>query len=135
NNMFFTIWYGVLDRRFDTLASACAGHPPALLVRPGGAPPERLGERGLVLGGMPGTVYRSSTCGAPPGSKLFLVSDGAYEIHRDGHTMLDLAGLERMLVEAARSGDDELDRVVAQVRALHGEGALDDDLSILKVCV
>lgn len=134
NNMYFTIWYGVFDRRSRTLTSASAGHPPSLLVAPGGGA-EPVGGKGMLLGGFAGTVYRSSKCELPPGAKLFLVSDGAYEIQRAGKSVLDFTGLARFLSEAAAQGEDELERLVAFVRRLHGEGSLDDDLSILKVSV
>ena len=35
NNMYFTIWYGVLHRPSRTLRYASAGHPPAVLIAPG----------------------------------------------------------------------------------------------------
>lgn len=133
NNMFFTIWYGVLDLRWGTLTAASAGHPPAILIRPGETQAELVGKKGMVLGGMPGTVYTSTRCSAPPGSKLFLVSDGAYEIHRAGELVLDHPRLTAFLTDAANAGDDELDGFVSWVHDLHGPGALDDDLTILKV--
>lgn len=135
NNMFFTLWYGVLDRRWGTLSYASAAHPAAVLVKPGASAAELVGQRGMVLGGMPGTVYQTSKCEMPPGSTLFLVSDGAYEIHQDGKALLDYPKLAEFLFRASREGEGELDALLEWVSAVHGAGPLDDDLTVLKVSV
>ena len=37
NSLYFSMWYGVYDRRARTLSYASGGHPPALLLGAGGA--------------------------------------------------------------------------------------------------
>ncbi len=138
NNMYFTIWYGVYRLSTRTLRFACAGHPPALLLAPGAAggaapDPRELRVPGLVLGGMPGVVYRSAECPVPPGGVLVLVSDGAYEIARSDGAMWTFAEFRDFLRGAAAEGDSGLDRLLATVRAMHGAGPLDDDFSIVRL--
>mgnify|MGYP001025899752 CR=1 FL=1 len=75
---YFTVWYGVYDRRSRVLTYASAGHPAAVLwqeqemaVLPG---------QGLPVGMFPEATYQTHTRVIPPRAKLYLFSDGAYEI-------------------------------------------------------
>ena len=136
NNMYFTIWYGVYERSTRLLRFASAGHPPALLVAPGasGAPAvTELRTRGMVLGGMPDVTYDSASAPVPPGARLFLMSDGTYEVERPEGGMWSFGEFSAFLAGAAQDGGGEIEALWAQVRAMHGDGPLADDFSILKV--
>ncbi len=134
NNMYFTIWYGVYDRVAGALRYASAGHPPALLMSPSaGAPAVReLRTRGMVLGGLAGASYSSAACDVPPGSSIFLMSDGVYEVSRPDGTMWSFPEFVQCLTEAAAAGRPEIAEVERRVRAWRGPGALEDDFSIVK---
>ena len=84
---YFTIWYGVFDRTDRRLSYASAGHPPALLI--GGpsresARPIELGLGGLAIGMIPAVRFVGAAVTLDAFSKLYLFSDGAYEIHKPG---------------------------------------------------
>jgi sigma-B regulation protein RsbU (phosphoserine phosphatase) len=70
NNMYFTIWYGVLHRPSRTLRYASAGHPPAVVLAEG-CEPQRLRTEAMPIGTVPrapfqvGTTARSSTTISP----------------------------------------------------------------------
>ncbi len=134
NNMYFTIWYGVYDRAAGEIRYASAGHPPALLLAPAAGAPavQELRTRGMVLGGMPGTAYAGAVSRVPPGSSIFLMSDGVYEISRPDGAMWSFAGLVECLAGAAAAGRPEIAALERRVREWHGPGALDDDFSIVK---
>ena len=51
-NRYFTIWYGVYDRRDRSLAFATGGHPPAVMLL-GRRRIEKLGRPGFFVGGFP----------------------------------------------------------------------------------
>jgi phosphoserine phosphatase RsbU/P len=134
NDMYFTIWYGVWQPTTRTLRFATAGHPPALLVTPesgGGARVELLKGAGLVLGGMAGVNYRTFERHLPARACLYVVSDGTFEITRPDGTMWDFADFQASFASAGEPEAD-LDRLFAQVKALHGPGPLDDDFSIVR---
>ncbi len=136
NNMYFTIWYGVYARSTRTLRYASAGHPPALLIGKdpaGHAAASELGKPGMVLGGMPGTAYRTSTQTLPPDSTLFLMSDGVYEIARPDGTLWTFSEFTQLITAASDAGKPEIGELAQTVRAMHGPGALDDDFSIVKL--
>src|SRR5262249_7015953 len=83
NNLIFTIWYGVYDPTTRQLAYASGGLPPAVLLEPadgGTLFVRQLSTSGRVLGFDAGTWFRANSVVAPPGSRLYVFSDGAYEI-------------------------------------------------------
>jgi phosphoserine phosphatase RsbU/P len=134
NDMYFTIWYGVWQPETRTLRFATAGHPPALLVTPqtgGPARVELLKGAGLVLGGMEGASYRTFERHLPDPVRLYVVSDGTFEITGPDGTMWDFAEFQASFTANDEPAAD-LDRLFARVKALHGPGPLDDDFSIVR---
>ncbi len=142
NEMYFTLWYGVWQPSTRTLRFAAGGHPPALLV--GGAPSpapaadaatpaEPLAGAGMVIGGLEGMFYKTFTRHIPGPARLYLLSDGVYEITRaDTGGMWSLDELREFLGRPRASDTSDLDSLHAQVRALHGPGPLDDDFTIVR---
>ena len=143
DGMYFTVWYGVYDRRTRELRWSGGGHPPSYLMR-GGA-----------IRRLESTTYMaciSDEYDAPtervtlePGDRLYLFSDGVYELHtKDG----DIWGLERFeALLSATPADSVLDAVVVETRriVLEGRGiapdsvppdggavAWDDDFSLIE---
>jgi len=82
--MCFSIWYGVYDRRSAQFDYCSAGHPPAYLIDWEGAGVLSLQTRNLLVGALPGYRFRSESVSIPMGSRVYLFSDGAFEI-RDEH--------------------------------------------------
>jgi len=135
NQMYFTIWYGVYDRRERKLSYASAGHPPAVLLAPSeaGAPHvHQLRTPGVIIGYGPESAYQAQQCDVPAGSALFVFSDGAYEIARPDGRTLQLSDLLAELLERGRERS-ALDDITAWARAAHGSERLDDDLSIVRI--
>jgi sigma-B regulation protein RsbU (phosphoserine phosphatase) len=84
NDKYFTIWYGVYSRANRQLSYASAGHPPAILVTPATATAkatvERLRTPGMPIGMMPDTAYQWKRCEITSNARLYIFSDGIYEI-------------------------------------------------------
>ena len=136
NNMYFTIWYGIFNRKEMTLSYASAGHPPALLFtrQPDGSlENKQLHTPGMVLGGMQGTKYTSRSVKLAPPTTLFVVSDGTFEITQPDGTIWPFEHFVKLLADASASEKPVLDELEKTVRGMHGPGALDDDFSIMKV--
>jgi phosphoserine phosphatase RsbU/P len=135
NDMYFTLWYGVWEPSTRTLRFATAGHPPALLATPqpdGRHRVELLRGPGMILGGMAGVVYKTNEHRIAGPAKLYVVSDGTFEITRPDGSMWSPAEFHAFFSAPAESGGSDLDRLFARVRDLHGPGPLDDDFSIVR---
>jgi sigma-B regulation protein RsbU (phosphoserine phosphatase) len=136
NNLVFTIWYGVFDPATRRLAFASGGHPPAVLLEPADSGPpavRKLSTSGRVLGIDPAIWFRADSVVAAPGSRLYLFSDGAYEISgSDGRTR-QLPDLIEELSQPLPVNTSRLDALVSWARGVRGEAALEDDLSLMEL--
>jgi sigma-B regulation protein RsbU (phosphoserine phosphatase) len=135
NNMYFTIWYGVFNKATRKIIFARGGHPPAILLTGDSqetAKPVELKAPGMVIGSMPGINYKTATADVGVFAKLFLFSDGVYEIaHKDG-TMWEFSDFVAKLVRTPAAGVSEMDVALREARAVQGCEAFDDDFSMVK---
>jgi phosphoserine phosphatase RsbU/P len=133
NNMYFTLWYGVFDKDSRQLRYATAGHPPALLLSGSGDARrcDLLRTNGMLVGYDPSATYSNATCDVPLGAKLFVFSDGAYEIARPDGTMLKFEEFVAHVCSQAGDVSEAVESAVAWARAAHGAEGLDDDVSIV----
>ncbi|MFH0879567.1 MAG: SpoIIE family protein phosphatase, partial [Lentisphaerota bacterium] len=113
NGMYFTIWYGVYDKRTHTLTHASGGHPPALFLEGTDLSPLsllRLESRNMVIGGMPDLVFREKTTELPVPGRLYLFSDGCYEVDRPDGKVWTYDEFAAYMSEPAESGQSPMDR-------------------------
>ncbi|MDQ7781514.1 MAG: transporter substrate-binding domain-containing protein [Desulfomonilaceae bacterium] len=138
NDMYFTIWYGVLSLSTRILTYSSGGHPPALLLndKPGGEKRvERLRTENLFVGGMPGVDFTIAHAEVPESSRLYLYSDGVYEIEREDGTLWGLDDFELFMTGSLSNNGPVLDSLLTHVRELARAETLEDDLSILEVAI
>ncbi len=134
NNMYFTMWYGIYDARTGTLTYASAGHPPALLLEPGSTTgPIQLKTPNFLVGGLRNIKFVTATTQIKPGSRLYVFSDGVYEIRRPGLPMMSLTDLSDFLAVQPPESTTVLKDVWTMVRHAHGsDKPLEDDFSIME---
>jgi phosphoserine phosphatase RsbU/P len=138
NSLYFTIWYGVYHRPTGKLRYASAGHPSPILVT---GPKEQRGTakslpgRGFPVGLVPDPVYESTECTLAAPSRLFLFSDGAYEIARPDGTHLKFDAFEEALTRPVPDGASELEELLRFAQDAHGSKTLEDDFSIIKMTI
>jgi phosphoserine phosphatase RsbU/P len=135
NNMYFTVWYGVFDKKLRELTYASGGHPPALLISGKGAKRqcEQLRTKGMLVGYDPQATYSNASHTVPHGAKLFVFSDGAYEIARPNGSMLKFEDFVAHVCSRADDLSGAVESVVRWARAAHGADQLDDDVSIVGI--
>jgi sigma-B regulation protein RsbU (phosphoserine phosphatase) len=133
NDMFFTIWYGVHHAPSGRLRWAGGGHPPALLLAPGGAAPKLLDSDGPLIGAVDGLEFESATVDVPSGSRLFVYSDGAFEIGLPDGTMWAFDKFLATLADPPNGAENPMDRLVTHVRAISGREDFNDDFSMVEL--
>jgi phosphoserine phosphatase RsbU/P len=133
NYLFFTAWYGVWDPATRELCYASAGSPPALLVLPDGSSVELTGG-GTIIGVDPDAHYDKGRVAVPPGSSLYVFSDGIYEFRANDGTIFGIDRFERLLVGAAagREKGSALKRILDYARAECSTERFPDDISLLE---
>lgn len=135
SSMYFTMFYGVYNRRTRTLRYANAGHPPAVLVTdlPGSAVQASvLSNPGFIIGGLPGMTYDELTVDVPERSRLYFFSDGLYEVTRPDGSMMAYEEFVEILGQVPR-GEAALTQAIDAVRRIGQRDVFEDDLSIVEV--
>ncbi|MBQ1502231.1 MAG: PP2C family protein-serine/threonine phosphatase [Firmicutes bacterium] len=129
--MFVTVWLGVLEISSGRLTAANAGHEFPAIKKGGGGFGLFRDKHGFVIGGMPGMRYQDYEIQLEPGDKLFLYTDGVAEATNAAEEMF---GTERML-DTLNSGDDAPDAIIEKVNRAVGAFVQDapqfDDLTML----
>ncbi|MEO6812161.1 MAG: GAF domain-containing SpoIIE family protein phosphatase [Isosphaeraceae bacterium] len=134
DDRYFTIWYGVFNRKDRTLTYSSGGHPPALLWPSSShneTGPIELGVGNLAVGMLPGISFESEQVTLGPSSILYLFSDGVYEIQKPGGTMMTRHELRDHLASTPDAGDP--DDVWRFVQRTSDNAHLADDFSFLEV--
>jgi PAS domain S-box-containing protein len=122
-----TLVYAVIDADWSVVRYASAGHPPPLVLHPGGGADFLWEGRSTPLGVHSGSAYEEGVVQLAGGSTLLLYTDGLVEV--PGEDLF--SGLER-LREAALAGPDNPDALCDHViAALLGERGASDDVALL----
>jgi sigma-B regulation protein RsbU (phosphoserine phosphatase) len=130
--MFVTVWLGVLDLRTGVLTAANAGHEKPAIKQPDGSFELYKDKHGMMVGYLEGVRFKEYELTLNKGAKLFLYTDGVAEATDADE---QLFGTDRM-IEALRTADDKspkevLETVDAAVNAFVGEAPQFDDLTML----
>lgn len=129
NDMYFTAWYGIYTHSSRRIRFACGGHPPAVLVTREGTP-LRLSAEGIIVGAFPGACYETAEVDVPEGSRIYLFSDGVYEIDRPGTSMMSYDDFVELL--SSPGCNPRIDAVVAEVKRQQGSDSFPDDFSLVE---
>ncbi len=130
--MFVTVWLGILEISTGILRAANAGHEYPVIRRPGGRFEVMKDKHGFVIGGMEGIRYKDYELHMEPGSGLFIYTDGVTEAADCSGALF---GTERML-EALNGEPDAgpeviLRNVRASVDGFAGSAEQFDDITML----
>ncbi len=137
NQMFFTIWYGVFNKKNREIVFASGGHPPAILITgdsPANAKTKLLTTDGMIVGGMEDANFPKDSCKVGPYNKVFVFSDGVFEINRPDGSIMHYNDFVQILESSlGLVAEQDIDRIVQKVRVFNGPGPFADDFSILEI--
>ena len=134
NEMYFTIWYGVYDKKTHQLVYASGGHPPAVLISNQEIPKIKLLRTdGLPIGMMPDINYQQQICEIDTNSRLYLFSDGVYEIAQKDDHIWGVNALIDTFIRTPSDRSSRIDYILASVKEAANNRPFDDDLSLLEV--
>ena len=159
NDKYFTIWYGVYNRITRQLVYASAGHPPAILLSPptptlpAQATPAsnrsissmtgslgrlmQLRTPGMPIGMMPNSQYQWERCIVADNSRMYIFSDGVYEVQPAGdrhiaEPQLGLDGFVSLISTLGTQQQLNLNNLVEHVSRFSGNHFA-DDISLLEI--
>ncbi len=132
--MFVTVWFGVLEISTGKITAANAGHEYPIIKKADGSFELFKDKHGFVIGGMEGMRYKQYEFTLEKGGTLFLYTDGVAEATNSKN---ELFGTDRML--AALNADPQaspktlLSNMKNAVDEFVGEAPQFDDLTMLGV--
>ena len=130
--MFVTVWIGILEISTGKLTAANAGHEYPVIRQPGGNFELLKDKHGFVVGGVSGIKYNEYEVRLEPGAKIFLYTDGVPEATDADQ---NLFGTDRMVealnIEPEASPEQVLKNVRDSVREFVKDAEQFDDLTML----
>jgi PAS domain S-box-containing protein len=131
---FFTLAAARIDRGGRAMEFAGAGHPPAMIIKPGGTP-QLLPSRSMVLGTLPDAVDAEPTFYAKlePGDRIVMFTDGITDVFDSRGEMLGVEGVRNFVRETALLPFSEMKQGIINRVAAWRDGPQVDDASLVLV--
>lgn len=133
-DMFVTVWYGVLEISTGKITASNAGHEFPIFKDENGTFEVFRDQHGFVLGGMEGMTYNEYEIQLKKGGMLFLYTDGVPEATNTEEVLFGEKRLVETLNKTNTSDPKELlTAVAASIDEFVGEADQFDDLTMLGV--
>ena len=87
----------------------------------------------MMIGADADAVFTTATTPVPPQAKLYIFSDGAFEITQPDGSPWGFEHLVQQLGSAPRPGLSDLDSLLQHIQGIHGSPDLPDDFSVLRL--
>jgi PAS domain S-box-containing protein len=131
---YFTVVAARLDLASRTLEFVGAGHPPAMIVKPGEAP-RLLESRSSVLGLLHDAVDAGAAMNIPveAGDRVILYTDGFTESFNTRDDMLGVEGLAEIVRETSKLPLPAMTQEIVNRVAAFRHGPPADDMSLVAV--
>jgi len=129
---FATAIAAVVDCRRRTMRIAVAGHPPAILLRPG-EPARALDAGGSLLGVFPDEQYEEIEIALQPNDRVLFYSDGFEQAFAQDGAARHIEEFGEM--SGVLDPEDLVERIAARVDRHSGSLHQQDDLTLLCVAV
>ena len=136
-DMYFTIWYGVYNRKSRLLTYSSGGHPAALLIEEASGEIPRVQElstENLIIGLGP-IDFKVDEVEINSGARLCIFSDGVYEIMDENGAYWGFESLKDYLENSAAGDKSTMDDLWKHVQQVACTENLEDDFSVLEIWI
>ena len=130
---YFTIFYGTYNPQTQELTYANGGHPPGILICPTENTPLSLTATGIPVGFMPGFKFEMKSQIIPEASKLYVFSDGIYEmVDSSTGKPWGLKNFTAMVENFSQDPQVQLEDLIEKIRQETRIQTFDDDCAIIE---
>ena len=132
--MFVTVWFGILDIPTGVITAANAGHEYPIIKKGDGGFELLKDKHGFVIGGMEGMKFKEYEIVLGAGDVLFLYTDGVAEATNAENELFGTGRMLEALNKNKDAGPEEiLSAMKSDVDEFVGEAPQFDDLTMLAV--
>jgi serine phosphatase RsbU (regulator of sigma subunit) len=131
---FFTMWLGIYEKSTRTLRYVSAGAPrPIIFCEEAGKRPAatKLCTSSLPVGVVDDVTFTTCTHSVPPGCRILLYSDGAYELPLRGGKQGSAPEFDSLVSLLAENPGWSLDDLLGELLQLTEDGVFEDDVSLI----
>ena len=137
NGRYFTMWYGVFQRSQRKLTYASAGHPNGLLIVGDGVENpqiKQLPSLDIPIRFFPDMEYSSAEVSIPSDSKLYIFSDGVFEVMQENEKIWGMSKFINFLTGKFLAKEEiSADSILEEIRRETPNAKFDDDVSLLQI--
>ena len=133
NGLMLTLWVFSYHLPSRELRFCSAGHHASFLLTPAAPDPAPLWQRSPAIGMLASGTWTNGCAILPPGSIIFIFSDGAFEIVTGDGLQWRMEDFRQLVRQPAIPGLEEPQRLYNAVRGAARPGPLDDDFSVLRI--
>ena len=136
NDMFVTMFCGILDTRTGEVLYANGGHnPPLLITRKTGEVSYMNPEQGLMVGAFEGITYKRGRFVLAPGDIIFLYTDGVTEAMNAEESFFSSERLKDVLSSMKRNNSVRVivSEVMDEVVCFAGDATQSDDITMMSL--
>ena len=131
DEMFVTVWLGVLDLKTGIMTAANAGHERPIIKKPDGHFEVLKDKHGFVVGWMEESVYSEYQIQLEKGSKLFVYTDGVPEARNASEQF----GMKRTVESLIKNEDIPVEQIcenlLKDIYSFMGNTPQFDDITML----
>lgn len=134
NDMFVTVFYGILDIHTGVVRYCNAGHNPPVLMKKDGTVSEIPITHDLILGAFDDTPYHEKEMKLSAGDNLFLYTDGVTEAMNGRHELYgDRRLLDNCRALAGKSPKEVVEGIIETVAKFEEGAVQSDDITLLSI--
>ncbi|MCF0196895.1 MAG: SpoIIE family protein phosphatase [Bacteroidaceae bacterium] len=134
NNMFVTVFYGIINVTTGDVQYVNAGHNPPYILHADGSisTVERTG--GMALGLMEGIPFKCKTFTMSPGDMLICYTDGVTEAFNEAYEEYGEERFEKLLPSiVGKSAEETCEAIKESVHEYAGEAPQSDDITMMAI--
>lgn len=137
NDTYFTIWYGVFNKKQNMLKYSSGGHPPAILIN---GKNETLSEihdlstHGMMIGSVADIKFQTNSILLDKYNRLYVFSDGVYEIdYSDGSGMMTIETFRQELRKAISPTQNKVKNMLEFAQKAQNSINFADDFTLVEL--
>lgn len=132
NQMYFTFWYGIYNKKSRELTYSSGGHPPGILIQDNQI--KQLATPGMVIGALSDAQFTNNKVTLKPNDHLYILSDGVYEIDYIGkNSMMTLDDFANELLKPPSPNMTKVQSMVKFSADAQGSQNFNDDYSLVEI--